>query len=122
MAKFTDGPAGGFGVLLRRAPLYLRAVLTPAAWDGLDQLADEPRAGEEVVAYRRTTAKQSIHVCTRGSRSPLGGWYQEADYAVVEPQPDAGSLWSTEGWRAWCLAQAAPVNPLPSWPGGRADP
>lgn len=48
-------PDGQLVLSLRRLPVFLRVVYNRQAdtWDGLDQLEDAPRAGEEVHVYVR---------------------------------------------------------------------
>lgn len=56
MISFQGGPAEGKaeGLLLRRAPRFLRVVRGgDGDWDALDQLGDAPAAGETIYAYER---------------------------------------------------------------------
>lgn len=107
--KFLDGPAAGAPLPLRRAPMYLRVVIDPSGKvDALDQLDDEPRAGETVHVYARARWAGPIHVCggLNGNRSRVhgSGWVIEADYRHM-PDVDGEGLRDTETWRAWATAQ-----------------
>jgi hypothetical protein len=108
MLKFLDGPAAvvGNGLLIRRAPLHLRAVRVPGGnWDALDQLDDEPQPDEAVFAYRQVRSRGTVHVRQAGRGN--SGFFVMAEYALVEPQPAEDVLRDTSKWRAWCLAQQA---------------
>jgi hypothetical protein len=110
MVKFTDGPAAGVVLALKRAPLLLRVVRDPSKrpakgrspWDALDQLADTPQAGETIHAYRRIGKATRCHLLV--SPRSASGWFAVAEYAAVEPQPDQATMTETATWRAWCLA------------------
>lgn len=101
MCRFLDGPAAGVTLLLRRAPLFLRAVNNRGDWDALDQLNDTPAAHEAIVAYRRVAAPAIAHINRGGHGS---GWYALADYRVVVDQPAEAELRDTAKWRAWTEA------------------
>lgn len=96
MTKFEDGPASGKVLALRRAPLLLRVVRDreTGAIDALDQLADEPKASEEVIVYVQTENRGMVHI-NRGRHG--SGWFTIATYKLHEPQPDQvtvrGALW-----------------------------
>lgn len=71
MTSFAGGPAAGVSLLLRRAPLYLRAVTGPdGKWDALDLLDDAPAPNETVVAYRRvgTASAMMLDWTEKGKR------------------------------------------------------
>ncbi len=112
MAVFVDGPASGVALALRLAPPLLRAVQTAGgSWDALDQPGDTPAPGEGVWAYRRSGPITRAHLCYRGKLRGLSGWYEDARYAVVVPQPDDEVLRDEGRWRAWCAAQQAGAAP-----------
>lgn len=103
----TDGPARGETLMLARAPDFLRVVFSRArGWNGLDEPTDEPRADEDVYAYRRVgaaTRGMVDYVDRKGRRR--GECVAVAKYLLVENQPDGVTLRSTVEWQAWCIAQ-----------------
>lgn len=104
MITFSDGPAAGRSLLLRRAPAYLRVTRHPLTgeFDGLDQPEDEPLAHEELTVYVLTMRPGSISVRGKGG---AGGRYAVANYVLhPDPPPDATAR-ENESWRAWCEAQ-----------------
>jgi hypothetical protein len=109
VTSFIDGPAAGITLALRRAPTFLRVVRDAhGVWDALDQLADAPAEGDEVLAYQRCGEAGSIHIDgtdKRGRR--VGTWFAFAQYKYAEPRPDRAVMVSTEAWRAWATAAAA---------------
>lgn len=106
MTKFTDGPAARESLMIRRAPPYLRVVVTRCGkWDALDQLDDQPKPKEQIYAYRRTKKLGMCHI--KASKRSASGFYPIAEYAFIEPQPPEEVMRSTEQWRAWCLAQVS---------------
>lgn len=97
MTRFLDGPAKGQTLMLRRAPVFLRAVQGPSGWDALDQLDDTPAANERIVVYRLIGEPTWMHVrMTKG-----GGIFRGGTYRVVDPQPPEDVLRQTAAWRAW---------------------
>ncbi len=112
MISFLDGPAAGRTLAPKRAPAYLRVVHGKEGWDALDQLEDEPRPGEELFAYCLVSRPTAYHLlCGRGRRGNASGWYWNAEYRVVDPQPDQATLANTDKWRAWATVQKAPTSP-----------
>lgn len=109
MTRFTDGPAAGKTLLLKRTPLFLRAVVDAAGkWDTLDMLGDEPDPYEAVYAYRRVGQATACHVDYRDGRGRRrGDWFQGGDYALVEPQPEEAVPRDTGAWREWAEGEAA---------------
>jgi hypothetical protein len=107
MIRFTDGPAAGKMLLLRRAPLYLRVVFDTIRqrWDALDQLADTPGAGDVVFVYRRTGTPHAAFIdwTERGKR--VGRCVPVASYAVCAEQPADAAVRDTAAWREWCRAE-----------------
>jgi hypothetical protein len=112
--KLLDGPAKGT-YSLRRAPLYLRAVVTAKGKvDVLDMLDDRPRPGERVYVYRaddspefpsRFMLSDSIYVCVRtkdGAGAQAGG--ATGTYRHL-PEVDGELVRETAAWRAWVAAQ-----------------
>jgi hypothetical protein len=116
MTTFSNGPAAGQVLNLRRAPLFLRLVQDLAgAWDALDQLHDTPRPDETIVVYRLVSNDGPIHLNMRGRQGRrCGGTFQRATYAVVEEQPDDATLRTTASWRQWAQGQAEVQTPAPS--------
>jgi hypothetical protein len=103
MTRFLDGPAVGTTLLLKRAPLFLRAVQDQAGtWDALDQLTDEPRADERIVVYRMVEGPTVVHI-NRGRNG--SGFYRGGGYLLVDPQPSDDVVRKTQLWRWWCAGQ-----------------
>lgn len=101
MVKLENGPAPG-NYPIRRAPLFLRAVIDGATGekDVLDQLNDAPKEGEKVHVYRRIGAALPARVCRgRGGRVEF---QLLADYRYM-PEVDGEKLRETDAWRQWCL-------------------
>jgi hypothetical protein len=109
MTRFTDGPAQGKHLWLRRAPRYLRVVrdVRTGAVDALDQLDDKPGPDEEVFVYERDAdAVGTIHLDRVVNGRRRGEWYSYADYRHV-PDAPVESLREADAWRAWAAARAA---------------
>lgn len=103
MITFRDGPAAGTLLQLRRSPFVLRVVVADdGTIDALDQLDDEPEAGESIHVYRMVEDRGSYHLWgtdERGRRTRFSG--RSALYALVEHPPDDETARETELWRAW---------------------
>lgn len=111
MTEFTDGPAAGKVLLLRRHPLFLRVTRTEPTgrqrvqqFDALDRLTDEPEPGETLFAYRRTAlSERAVHIrVARGA----SGWYRRATYTLHPEQPVAAIVAASGLWRDWCMRAA----------------
>jgi hypothetical protein len=101
--RLVDGPAEGV-YAVRRAPLYLRAVVGPRARkDVLDGLDDEPEPKERIHVYQRVGEVSQIHI--KGSRS-VSGFYVMAEYRHMA-DVDGEQLRETKAWRAWCREAAS---------------
>lgn len=100
MTTFTDGPAAGVTLMIRRAPLFLRVAYHRYAekWDALDQVGDEPTGAEDYTVYRLAEVKG------RGHMRP-GGCFVIAEYKVWPVQPDQAVMRNNEKWRAWATQQ-----------------
>jgi hypothetical protein len=109
MTTFSDGPAKGKRLMLRRTPIFLRVVVGPdGAVDALDQLDDEPRPDERLYAYRFVRDGGSVHINSRdASGRRNGGFYRIAEYAPVEPQPADDQMRAWAAWVAWTEARYA---------------
>lgn len=95
MAEFTDGPAAGASLSLRRAPIFLRVVIDPRGKvDALDQLNDEPHADEKVHVYRKREGSGG-HVCVRP-----GGCFEMGEYRHL-PDAPGEDLRENAKWREW---------------------
>jgi hypothetical protein len=112
---FRDGPLAGKSVLCRRAPVYLRAVIAPDGQvDALDQLGDEPDAGEVLHAYVRIGAAGNLHVDgTDRQGRRFGRWYASGEYRLCDPQPDDATMRDRDAWRQWCLDRQAERRAAP---------
>ena len=99
MIILRGGPADG-AYAVTRAPLFLRAVVSPSGEkDVLDQLDDEPRHGERISVYRRTSTPDQVgmvFIC-RGRSS---GAYASAKYEHL-PDVDGQAVRETAAWRSW---------------------
>jgi hypothetical protein len=103
---FIGGPATARqGMLLRRAPDYLRIVVdADGGVDALDQLVDTPQDGELVHVYRRRGGVDAAHLCYRGKQKHRSGYYAIAEYEYLA-DVDGEQLRDTDAWRAWAQAQ-----------------
>lgn len=110
MTRFTDGPAAGVVLGLRRSPLFIRVVLDRYAekpiWDALDQLHDQPKPSEDLWVYK--LVKCEGIACVRMAKG--GGCFPIAEYVYVPEQPPVEVLKNMEKWRAWAAAQANAAN------------
>jgi hypothetical protein len=92
---------------LKRAPVFLRFVVKGNDWktfDALDQLTDEPAAGERVIVGERKGRSVVYMDGTRGRRRV--GWREVWwNYDPVPDQPPAEVTADTGRWRAWCVEQ-----------------
>lgn len=118
MLQFIGGPAEKLadGLMLRSAPKLLRVVYdatyTAAVckkdrteWDALDQPDDKPRKGEVLYAYRLLEYRGMIHL--RMSPRRHSGYYANATYEFVEPQPDDATMRDNANWRLWVAGQTS---------------
>lgn len=101
MIRLSDGPCRG-SYLVKRAPLYLRAVRGASGnTDVLDQLDDEASSSERIYVYQRQGEPMQVHLNLGRKGS---GFYSMADYRHIadvdgEPFRDAAS------WRVWATEQ-----------------
>jgi hypothetical protein len=111
--RFLDGPAAREVLMLRRAPLFLRAVFNPRKkaepWDALDQLDDEPKPHEQVHVYVRSATRQLDHVKC-GRRSASGLLRRTPTTGCTTGSPTTRRPGRTAAWRAWCYAEAVFVR------------
>jgi hypothetical protein len=87
--------------------MFLRVVIDESGVvDALDQLDDHPKQSETVIAYRRVKDTLTNFHLRCGRESKLkSGWYQAAQYRVIEQQPSEETLRDTAKWQAWCMEQ-----------------
>lgn len=130
MTIFLDGPAQNDGqfvagsqplrrapskpLLLRRAPHFLRAVVSRVSGDidALDQLTDTPTESEDVYAYVMVSGPSSMHICARGKDRGRAGFYQGGTYRLCDPQPTNDQLRDHDAWRGWVADQVgSPIAP-----------
>lgn len=101
MTTFTDGPAAGISLMIRRLPTVLRVVRDPQGkWDALDQLTDLPDINEQICVYR--LKKVVGKVCLRP-----GGCYPIGEYEYITDQPDDETARSIRKWRVWAMKKVA---------------
>jgi hypothetical protein len=102
MIQLTDGPAGGRGLLLKRAPVFLRIVIAPdGTVDGLDQPGDKPEPTEAVFAYVRTSENGVVHL----SGKNVSGFYPIATYQLQTPPLPESILRNRASWEQWANAE-----------------
>lgn len=100
MTRFTDGPAKGQVLMLKRAARFLRVVQSSAGtWDALDQPDDSPAPDETLYAYTIVGQPLMCHI-NRGSKG--SGFYPAADYRLCEIQPSDPEMRSIKLWGEWC--------------------
>jgi hypothetical protein len=106
MIRFHDGPAAGTFLLLRRAPLFLRAVenMLSGEWNALDQPGDRPSPAEHVVLYRRHGPPGVAWICDGGRGGRWGRQAISAEYRLVDPQPPDDLLRDQARYEQWCQA------------------
>lgn len=106
MITFENGPAHGKTLLLRRAPRFLRVVLSNTdAIDALDQLDDRPAANEKIFAYEIVGKAQRVHLLMNPRRN--SGWYVMARYRYIEEQPHDPEMRDQARWEFACQQLAA---------------
>lgn len=115
MIRFTNGPAAGTTLMLRRAPQFLRVVRGPdGKIDALDQLDDRPALDETITVYRLLEGGGMIHLNMRDKKGKhCGGFYAMATYELVEPQPADADVRSTAAWRGWAESRAKGFTQTP---------
>lgn len=101
MVELKDGPCQGF-FMVRRSPVYLRAVLDQSGEkDLLDQVDDVPYGTETVYVYKRQGLSGVVHLHAKG----CSGWYAVATY-IHMPEVDGQALRDNDAWQKWVIAQA----------------
>ena len=102
MVSFLDGPAAGVVLELHRAPVFLRVVIGHEGVDALDQLDDEPRAGEDIAVYQRVGNAGSIHLSGRDKNGRrFGRTLATGEYRLHDEQPADEIVRSQSRWRSW---------------------
>lgn len=96
---------------LKRTPKYLRFTCSGSAvcsrnWDALDQLDDQPRPGEQLVAAV-LVRRGSCHLDRVLNGRRVGEWHQTAEYKRLEEQPADEVMRSAEKWQEWCSQKEA---------------
>lgn len=106
MIEFTDGPAAGTHLCLRRTPLLLRVVIDQASGqvDALDQLDDVPRLGESIHVYvRQGEAFRGFIDSDKGGYS---GPFIAANYSYFPWQPADEVARDNPRWQKWAVTLA----------------
>lgn len=101
MATFKDGPARGKGLMLKRAPYFLRVVEENGEFDALDMGTDSPRKGEKLYCYRMVGEPGWMHI---NARKGGGGFFTTAEYEMVPDQPTDEEMRTLPAWHRWCDA------------------
>lgn len=113
MTKFLDGPAAGKVLALRRAPFFLRVVvsITHGEIDALDQLTDQARPSESIYVYRQTKNSGGAFICSRGSKAKraASGYFPLVEYSLHSEQPTDEVLRDNTKWQEWALGQQSDV-------------
>lgn len=99
MIELVNGPAAG-AYAVKRAPLYLRAVLdtVTGAKDVLDKLDDTPGDDEEVCVYKRDGEVGAVHL--NFGRRGATGFYATGRYHWLADVVGA-EVCDTMAWRKW---------------------
>lgn len=119
MITFTNGPADGKTLMIRRVPFFLRvvsrAVTNGVELDALDQLEDTPQPDESIHVYLRQpgTKANAVHLNLRGKSG--SGWYARGSYKLSPVQPvEDVYMRDALAWENWCKrrAEAQHAEPL----------
>jgi hypothetical protein len=102
MTKFTNGPAQGQTLMLKRAPVFLRVVEKGGKIDALDQLSDIPEPDENLMAY--TLSERPAMAFIDGTKCK--GAYPIASYHLVPDQPVDAVMRDDKNWGKWCEENA----------------
>jgi hypothetical protein len=109
MTTFTDGPAKGQCLMLKRAVKFLRVAKAPnGKFHALVQLYDEPAPREELFAY---TANERPRVCHINAGRGRGGFFPLISYRLCADQPSQEIMRCPLDWGDWCAKQP-PRNDL----------
>lgn len=99
MMKLVDGPAKGT-YMVKRAPLYLRAVVNDkGGTDVLDQPSDSPLGNELVYVYSRIGEARNVHLSMADRRK--SGFYAIAEYEWMDAVLGE-ELREKADWLEWC--------------------
>lgn len=100
MLQLVDGPCKGT-YLVKRAPLFLRAVLNKEGKaDVLDQIEDTPEKSEGVYVYQLEGNAGWVHL--HGTK--VHGFYAMGTYHHLS-DVDGESLRDNAAWQAWATAR-----------------
>jgi len=111
MITFTDGPAEGSKLQLRRTPVFLRVVTAELAdVDALDQPDDKPEPHENVFVYLMAENNGGYFLdYTNSKTGKRGGHFQpSAVYSLYDPQPPDVIARDNRTWKVWCKYQPEP--------------
>jgi hypothetical protein len=99
MLELVDGPCKG-NYMVKRAPVFLRAVLDKAGEkDVLDLVEDTPKDSETVYIYQREGSAGQVHI----NAAKVKGFYAMAKYHYL-PNVDGETLRDNPSWQAWATA------------------
>jgi hypothetical protein len=106
MTHFTDGPAEGQTLMLRRAPFFLRAVQSAdGEWDALDHIDDTAAPCERVVVYQMEGEPTWCHIRMSGKRHGGSGVYRGGAYKLAADPPPDDVARDNARWREWCAVE-----------------
>lgn len=100
MTTFTNGPANGKTLMLKRIPYFLRVVQDGDKFDALDQPNDKPSPGETIHVYRHVETRGHVSISRRGGG---GGFYPIASFEF-HSTPQDSEVREVAEWIAWCVA------------------
>lgn len=101
MITLIGGPVAGT-YMVKRAPVYLRAVVGAAGQgkDVLNELDDSPGPDEKVFVYKLEGEALPVHLLMSPRR--LSGFYMMGKYNYL-PDVDGELLRETDAWRRWVI-------------------
>lgn len=109
MTTFSDGPAKGQHLNLKRTPIYLRVVEENGTWDALNEVEDEPKPSETVHVYLMSKHLGTCHINAGRGR---GGFYNIVEYRHLDVQVPQQILRNGDQWTKW-VNEYNKANPAP---------
>lgn len=101
MIELKGGPCEG-SYMVKRAPVYLRAVVDgEGKKDVLDLVEDTAKDEEQLFIYKLEGEAGVVHLNFGGGK---GGWYALGTYHYL-PDIEGEPLRNNSEWQKWALAQ-----------------